>query len=444
MSNTAQDPKDRHPSRFKELAALALRQLRQNAGFKILALLLAILLWAGLITQDPSLTRERTFSDVNVNVIGADSLQRNGFIVVSDLNEVLSDVTMRVAVPQMQYQTANASNYNVRIDLSRITEPGTQSLRILTANSTYGTVLDVTPSEVEVTVEAYTTRYRIPVRINAIGNAPDGFYATTPTADPPMITISGPQSLVERIVCAEATLELDKLPAREGLSRRAVSFQLLDEDSAPIESSLLEITSESVRLDSVIIEQQIYSLKALPLSDVGILRGKPADGYEVKNITITPDVITVAGRADVLAELDMLYPEIYVDLSGLTESINPRVRLRDPGNLAYTSANTVTVAVEIGPIIRETTFNDIRLGIQHVESGMTASLGTENASVTISGPALWLDRLRQSDITLYCDASGLLAGTYQLPVLCELRGSDGQSYSVNVVPSTIPVTISAK
>lgn len=440
MSN----PMPKTDSRFKELLLKLLKGLGHNSGSKVLALLLALLLWAGLITQDPNLTRERTFSDVNVNVTGSETLLRNGFIVTSDLDEVLGNVTLRVAIPQMQYQNAQATSYNARIDLSRITEAGEQSVRITTSNSSYGTVLEVSPSEVGITVEEYITRYRIPVRVNAVGSAPDGFYASTPSADPPMVAVSGPRSLVDQIVCAEATIGLGNIPAREGINRMAVPFHLLDAEGAVIESNLLQITSESVLLDSVVIEQQLYSLKTLPVSDTGIVRGTPSKGYEVKSISVTPESIIVAGRANVLAELDALYPDSYLDIAGLAESTNKQLRLRDPGGLSYTSTNTITVAVEIGPVIQSSTFNNLSITAENVGTGLTASLGVRNASVTINGPQLWLEKLKKSNITIFCDASGLSEGEYQLPLLCIITNGDDQPYNVEVSPAVVDVSITVK
>ena len=440
MSN----PTPKNENGFKAICTRLLKLLLHNGGSKLLALLLALLLWAGLITQDPSLTRERTFSDVNVNVTGSETLLRNGFIVTSDLEEVLGDVTLRVAIPQMQYQNAQPSNYHTRIDLSRITEAGTQSVRITASNSSYGTVLDVSPAEVEITVEEYVTRYRIPVRVNSVGSAPSGYYASTPSADPPMIAVSGPRSLVDQIICAEATIELGTIPAREGLNRTAVPFHLLNDAGETIEDDLLEITSESVLLDSVVIEQHLYSLKTIPLSDTGLIRGTPGRGYEVKSVTITPENITVAGSADVLNELDVLYPESYMDISGLTESSNDRLRLRDPGGLNYTSTNIITVAVEIGPVIQSNIFTGLNITAENVGSGLAVTLGSRSASVTVSGPQLWLETLKKSNIKLICDASGLSEGTYQLPLLCQITTDDDQPYSVDVSPSFVDVTLQAK
>ena len=108
--------------------------LSGNLPLKVLSLVLAVALWAGLISQDPTLTREKTFSDVTISVNGADTLKRNGFIMVSDLSDQLSAV-MTVDVPQTQYSNAVPANYNPRIDLSRIRSAGTITVPVNTSST---------------------------------------------------------------------------------------------------------------------------------------------------------------------------------------------------------------------------------------------------------------------------------------------------------------------
>lgn len=421
------------------------RSVSSNWGFKLLALLIAIIMWAGLITQDPTLTREKTFSDVKITVAGSDAIKRNGFIVVSDLDEVLEEAQLRVDVPQMQYDNATANIYNVRIDLSRITQSGVQEVKVLTTNSvTYGTVSQVTPSTVEIEVEEYITRYRIPVNVDAIGTVPEGYYAGAAQPDPPRVAVSGPKSLVEKIVRAEAVLELGNLPRREGTVRTSTKFYLLDEQGNRVESDLLTVTSESVLLDSVIVEQTMYFTKSIQLSEMGMISGTPAKGYEIKSVTFTPDVITAAGRAAVLNQLDTLYVNSAVDVTGRGASFQQQLKVRRPSELVYLSADTVTVEVEIGPIVQSKSFADIRVNIEGVESGLKASSEVKTASVTITGPQLWVQGLRNYHMTLSCDAAGLAPGVYDLPVRCTVRDDDGQSYQVETDPQTLQITIKEK
>ncbi len=416
--------------------------LKKNWGFKVLALLIAIVLWAGLISQDPTLTREKTFTDVTLNVTGADTLKRNGLIVTSDLSNLLSGATVWVDVPQMQYQAASANNYNARIDLSRIRETGVQSIRVTSTNSsTYGTVKEISPESVQIEVEEYVTRYRIPVTLNIEGQAPDGYYAGTPNLDPPLVAVSGPKSVVDRVVRAEATLDLSTLPAQEGLVRTTAAFKLVDRLGNTVESKLLEVTSESVLLDSVVVEQQLYPMRTLVMSQLGLVTGEPEAGYEVKSITVTPSEVKVAGSSDSIDELDTIYPDGQVDVGGMNESFTQQLRVRKLSELKYVSNDTVTVAVEIGPVISSRTIDGLRVDLTGVGNGLNATLAVGQAAVTITGPQLFVDAIRPYHLTLSCDASGLTAGTYDLPVICQVSAEGGESYTIEVSPATVQVTL---
>ena len=73
---------------YKRLFSKFISLFTNNWPLKLLSLALAICLWSGLITQDDSLTREKVFNDVAINVTNADTLRRNGFIIVSGLDDL--------------------------------------------------------------------------------------------------------------------------------------------------------------------------------------------------------------------------------------------------------------------------------------------------------------------------------------------------------------------
>ena len=108
-----------------------------------------------------------------MTVNGADTIKRNGYIVVSDLDELLNNVTVWADVPQGKYNEAAATSYNVRIDLTRISGAGVHEVRIQSSSSTsYGSVTEISPATIPVTVEEYVTRYRIPVSYTVTGSMP--------------------------------------------------------------------------------------------------------------------------------------------------------------------------------------------------------------------------------------------------------------------------------
>ena len=446
MSEPRTDRPERAPGRFRIFLHALWRLIASNWGYKLLSVLLALALWAGLITQDPTLTREKTMPDGSVTVLGSDTLLRAGYIVTDGLDDIPS-VTIRAEIPQGQYQAAQASNYNPRIDLSRISATGEQELKIATTNSTsYGPVHEVTPASVTVTVDEYITRYRIPVRVETLGEAPAGWYSTAPSAEPSILAVSGPRSLVERIVRAEAALDLATLPAQEGTVRTAVSFRLVDRQGEEIPADSLQITSQSVLIDSVVLEQSMLPMKTLNLSTVGLVTGTPAEGYEIKSITITPSSVNAAGPDEVLAQLDAIYADATVDVTDLTDSINRSIRVRKPTELNYLSQDTVTVAVEIGPILSSRTFRSLRVEPVGLGEGLTASLEPRTAEAEVEGDLLWVLKLRASDLRLRVDLTGLTAGEYDLPVICELadENSGVTAWSAAVTPETVHVTVQEK
>ncbi len=424
----------------------ALRRLRSilldNWGTKLLAIFIAIALWAGLITQDPSLTREKQFTDVSVSGSGQETLKRNGYIVLEDLDDVLDGVAVRVSVPQGQYAAAQASNYSIRVDLSRIHGAGEQEVRILSTNSSaYGTVTEIVPPTVKVTVDEYVTRYRIPVTVETEGEAPEGYYATEPSTDPPMIAVSGPKTLVERIASAGVNVNQADLPAREGAVRRALPFTLADEKGALITSDMLEVTGESVLLDSVVVEQTLYTARTVEFSDLGLVVGEPAEGYEVKGVYLTPPSVTIAGRASAINGMNVMYAENTVNIRGLTQSVTKSLRVRQPTTVRYVSTDMVNVAVEIGPIITSRAY-DVRVDLTGLASQLREVGGLRTATVYLTGPQPWLDGLSASDVTLNCDLSGITeSGTYTLPVICQVKGSEGQNYTSEISPASVVVTV---
>lgn len=332
MQNTPQAPQG---GRLRQVLHILWGMIKNNWGFKLLAMVLAIVLWSGLITQDPNLTREKVFSDVKISVSGTDSIKRSGKIVVNDLTEQLTGAQLWVDVPQMKYSAAYSGAYNARIDLSRVTQIGTQELEVLTTNSaTYGTVSEVSPATIQVEVEEYITRYRIPVNVAVSGELPVGFYASVAQPDPPMVAVSGPKSLVERIVQAEAVLEQSSLQPQEGEVRIAAPFYLLDAAGNRVESSLLSVTSESVLLDSVVVEFSLYSTKSMVISSLGLTTGAPAEGYEIKGVSCEPDFVMAAGKAENLALLDTLYANNAIDVTGRMTSFQQVLKVRRPSELA--------------------------------------------------------------------------------------------------------------
>ncbi|MBQ6173375.1 MAG: hypothetical protein IJK28_01990 [Clostridia bacterium] len=251
---------DKEPSRMRLILRELWRIVRNNFGFKLLALLLAVILWAGLITQDPNLTRTKDMPGTAVKITGEDNLRRAGYIVVEGTETLNTGVTVRADVPQLQYQTAAGSNYNPTLNLSGLSGEGLHEVRITTNNSTtYGNVLEVVPATVRLKLEAYVANSQKPVRIAAEGEVPEGWVITAVRTDERRMEVSGPASVVNRIRYVEAIVPLDSIALQEGDQEMAVLFRLMDGENEVI-SDQVTVTYGQVQRSNLIVTLSVASV----------------------------------------------------------------------------------------------------------------------------------------------------------------------------------------
>ena len=336
--------------KYLKYLANGLRHLvLHNGWLKAIAIVISIVLWAGLVSQDENITRDKTFQNVAVSVTGAETLKSNSMIVVSDLNEMLNDVSITAAVPQKQYEKAEASVYNVRLDLSRIKGTGEQEIKLQSTNSnTYGRVTSTNPSSIKVQVEDYVVRQRIPVSISPLEDIPEGWYVSTPSVDPALIAVSGPRSIVQNISRAKAQINTEDIEWQEGQIVTSSGIQLYNSKQEPVESPLISMTSSNLIIDSVLIELNILPMKTFTTTDLIQTTGSVADGYTIKNIRISPETVSVAARAEVLEQMtDLSLERNTINVKNLTETTPFQLKVQKPSDDAILSNETITVTIEI-------------------------------------------------------------------------------------------------
>lgn len=413
-----------------------------NWPWKLLAVFLAVCLWAGLITQDPTLTRERVFTDVPLGVTGEETLRRNGMIVLSGLEEENMNVRMRVEVPQREYNTVAYTNYNPRVELARITEPGEQQVKIASTSTTaYGSVMDMSPDALTVVVDEYVTNYRVPVSVNVTGEYPDGFYGGVFSLDPAIAALSGPKTLVDQVARIYVDYDASALKAEAGDISTALPMRFVDRQGNEVVSDLLEVTSSGVVLRSIIVDQTLYPIRLLPVSTAGLVTGEPARGYQITEISVSPSVLRAAGDETILNDLESLFVDVAVDVEGITESTTATVRIKKPTELVYLNSTTGNVTVTVEPVVISSSFASLKLNVRGIGSGLRAGTDVSSISAVVTGPQLQVEVLRAADVSPYVDVTGLAPGEYVLPIQFHVEDKDAQDLSFEATPATVTVTV---
>lgn len=352
MMNNQPPVKGKNMDEIKAVLRHMGKVMIHNWPMKAACIVMAVLLWGTLMSQDESLTRTKVFENVAVSVANQSTLQRNGFIVVGGL-EKISNVRVTAEVPQNYYDAAAASSYNVRVDLSQIDRTGEVEVPVNhTRHALYGEVTDLSLEQVTLQVEEYLSRSRIPVKIKIEGDMPQGIYgsASNIMVDPEYVSIAGPRSKVQSVVRCVAVYDLAALSGDEGLERTACSFYLEDATGKRVDMSNISVTLNGTTIDTVIAEQNLYKTVELPLDPAVLIKGEAAEGYRVSKVTVSPENIVMAVRDASSFTGDLKYLEGAVDVTDLAEDTTAVLTIIRPGDVINMNSDVAYVTVEIEKI----------------------------------------------------------------------------------------------
>lgn len=425
---------------FRELRRAISRILGSRAFLMALSLLTAVVFWSILVASDGTLTREKTFQNVAVSVTGESTLKSRGYIVMDDLDSLISGVKLTVEVTQSNYSRVSGTSYNPHIDLTQVTGEGENVLNVAFSSQLYGPVVSCEPSSVRVNVERYITR-RVPVVLETSGGLP-GYYLDSAKTDPTMLSVSGPQSLVSQVARAVASIDVSLLSGERRSDRNSTQIRLQDAAGNTVESDLIEITNQTVLTDTVVVETELVPMREVPLEVESLVTGEPAEGYELLEVTASQESLLIAAADEVLDAITVLTTDQPLSIEGATQDVTGTVRLRRPTGIENTVPYDVTVTARIGEMTAQRTLRQVQVEVDGLDDSLRVSLSREKQTVQLTGPYTFINGLSQSDVRLFVDVNGLGEGTHVVPV--QISIDNAPEFACALSSPEITVTIRAR
>lgn len=378
----------------------------------LLSILIALSMWLYVITvESPGATD--TKHNIPVAFEGETLLRERGLIITSNTDV---DVDLVLSGNRSDLKLVDASNTVVKVDLTKIYDPGKHELDYTVSYpgsvaSNAFTEENRHPSRISVTVERLATR-EIPVVVTYSGELSEGYIADKSNAvlSASVINVSGPQSVVERIARAEILVDLTD--CTESISQ-SYRFTLQDAENLPVDAEMITVNTEEVHLDL-----KIQMIKFVDLV-VTIVNGGGATQdtitYEIK-----PDKIQVSGSE---AALESLGDEINLGTIHLADYTEDTVL-----TLPFTLPDTVTNHSNISEATVDLKFVDLsikevtveKIQLVNIPEGMEAQLVTEKVTVAIRGPSADIAKLTTDAVTVTVDMSQAVAGTSTYKVTVSL------------------------
>lgn len=389
-------------------------RISRNLRYKILAILLAIVLWF-YAANERGVIHDRVFDNIPIAVRSLES----GLVLTEELPRV--QITLRGSTEGL-----NVNELTAYVDLSRV-QSGETVVPVQVNVPGGVTFVSVKPSRVKVTADVAQGK-QVPVEIKLTGQAAPGWLAMSPTVTPSQVVITGGKNILGNVQSAFASLDLRNT---ERNLNETVSVKVFDRDGALVEG--LQIVPANVEIFVPVIKEQ--PMKAVPVK--AVVNGLPAAGYQVSGISVEPQNVKVIGVAEDIEKVKEVLT-LPIDISGSDKTVAYLVRLELPPGITGFEPSQVSVVVQVARENLERDLGPVRVQIEDLASGQQADYQSKEVTVRVAGSPDMVEKLITKDVSARVNLSGLSAGKYEVPVSVSLPSG---ITLVRVTPDVLTVTL---
>ena len=402
----------------------------KNFGYKILAIIFAILLWLVVINiTDYTITVK--IEDIPVEQLNTDVLDE-----LDQVYDVVKGDTVDIYIKGRRSVVGNLSskNFYAYADVSQMSITNSVQIYVTPRNKNIEDEISIeyVDNIMQLSLEDKVSE-QFPVKVVTKGD-PDSDYAVGEAyAMPNIVTIEGPKSAVDKITDVVVSINING--AKDNISTVG-------------DIEILDAYGEQIKNDKVTISQSSADINVniYPIKTVGVfvnVKGTPADGYGISEVVYQPQTVDIAGEEEVLESIESIEVND-ISVSGLNESLQTTVNLADyiPENAIVAQANSeIAITVDIEKLTSKTvnlTSSDI--SFTGKDSGYEYDIETtDNIIVEISGLENIISELEVKDIKPTVDCSELNTGSHTVEI--KFEDIEGVKYSVTGV---ITVTVHIK
>ena len=368
----------------------------------LLSVAIAFGLWLYVITSvSPDSTE--TYYNIPVVLEGESVLNERGLMLTAASS---STISLELAGTRSDLSKVNSGNITVKVDLSKIYEPGQKIA--LKPNITYPGVVpsnafeELSQSEFYVNVE-YRRNKEVPVEVVWTGTRSEDYLYDTENAllDYSTVNIVGPASAADLI--HHAVVEVDLTDRTESLSE-SYRYTLCDAEGNPVDAAEITTNVEEIRVDMKIERIKVVDLVA------EIIYGGGTSKLNT-SVEVYPESIRLSGSDAALSELGDTLTIATIDLSTVERNTENTYTISLPeGVTNQTGVSEATVTIRFsGLSTREFTIEDIQS--LNIPEGMEAEIISASLQVKVRGPASEVSKLTAEDITATVDFANAVAGT---------------------------------
>jgi len=392
------------------------------------SLVVAVAVWILAVTSsDPSETRAYP-KPVPIEFVG----QSSNLVIINDLPDT---VTVNLRAPVSIWESMNSGKAGVRafIDLSGVDAGIHTALVQVQVGIKPVEVVSYTPQEVDLVLEKLRNK-RFEIVVVNRGALPVGYQTEEPRLSETTAVVSGAESLVSQVAEVRAVVDLSQV--RSDINQ-VITLQPVDANGLQVRD--VTITPDKITLLQTVSQRGGYRNVVVKIVTEGLIK----DGYRLTSVTVNPPTVTVySSDTATVDELPGFVDTRVINLVERQEGFTEEVELNLPTGLQVIGSSLVEVKVEIEPVVSSISLSEIQLEPTGLASNLSAVIVPDKANIILTGPVPLLNTLFINDLRVLIDLTGRLPGVYSIeaePTL-NIPGLEIESIS----PATFEVTITTK
>ncbi len=297
---------------------------RNNMMAKLLSFLGAVMLWVYVMNeQNPILEASYTATVEKV-------ADESNFMIENVPN------TIRVTFkgPRNTILALRQQDIKATINLNNL-KVGEQDVPINVVTPRGLTLVTQQPLTATIVADLYAAK-SVPLTVRRLGTLADVHGVIETKAEPEMVIVSGAKRHVDKVVHGLATIKLD--------NKRTTFSE--DVDVIPLDASDKMVKDVNISPQTASVQVKIELVDVIKnITVTPRIEGKPAEGYRVGKVEVTPVQVQVGGATEALASITSL-STMPIDVSGATQDIVREVQLVEVDKV-YGANRDVTVTVKI-------------------------------------------------------------------------------------------------
>ena len=387
-------------------------KLVNNIGLKLLALLLATVLWMVVVnTEDPTVRKSMTVSVFMKNQEYITDMGKY-MDVLNDSNTVTFYYTTKRSV----WESISGTDFSATADMEKIEAKANGGYRVPVTVSAMRNANQITIETKQLYLEVDLEdlgKQQFQIKANALGTVAEGCaLGAVEIVNANVVQVSGPVSVVNSIDNVIATVNVDGMST--DITDNVVPL-FYDANGDVIDTTKLEMSVETVRISA-----QILNTKEVPLKLS--TKGVPATGYQLVDVFCEPIMVRVKAVPAVLNMVDEIeIPAEVLDLTGATSTIEKTIDISSYLGVGVSLVDSADAKVNITAEIEPIETKEYKIPVNNItatglKSGYQLSHKERYVTVNITAGKTAHHSLNVADIKGTIDVEGLKAGEHVINI----------------------------